>query len=182
MRLLSRALLRFFPVPPGFFRVLFSAAALVFVLSVSAAVQVQTPILTSLTPLPDPVDPYAYASSAQLSPEETVGFGVVCDRDTRTTSVAVYLGGFPADLRPVQLSVRAADGSVHRFGPVLSHSGPASGYFTPQIVDPGELARFSRVAFVAGALVSSGYNSFWNRLGPADNALLAGLDAACRSR
>lgn len=90
--------------------------------------------------------------------------------------VAVFLGPFPPDRRPVQLAIRMPAGQVERFGDVIT-AGPESGFNDTILDDPGDQRRFARAALVDGALVSNGYNSFWNRAGAANGQVLAALTA-----
>ena len=61
----------------------------------------------------------------------TVGLAAICATGgPRSVEATAFFGGFPHDRRPVQLAVRTAEGTVHRFGPVVS-GGPASGIHSP---------------------------------------------------
>ena len=62
--------------------------------------------------------------------------------------------------------MRAADGSIERFGPAFE-ADSASGFHTPEIAGRDEIERFLRSAFTPGALVSNGFNSFFNDATPA---------------
>ena len=53
-----------------------------------------------------------------------------------------FFGGFPHDRRAIQLAVRTADGTVHRFGPIVP-GGPEAGFHSPRITDPDEAARLA---------------------------------------
>ena len=98
-----------------------------------------------------------------------IGMVAVCDRGVGTVTVNLFFGAFPVAL-PVQAAVRTAAGRVERFGePVSTQYGSASGFHAPEITDPGEVERFIESAFSDGALISNGYNSFWNRIPPAEN-------------
>ena len=57
--------------------------------------------------------------------------------------------------------------------------GPESGFHSPRVVDPGEAARFVDVALRAGALISNGYRSFWNRVGEIRNREVREAFIAC---
>ena len=92
-----------------------------------------------------------------------------------------FFGGFPRDRRPVQLAVRTAQGTVHRFGPVVS-GGPEAGFHSPRITDPAEAGRFADAAFRPGSLVSNGYRSFRNRAGEARNRAVREAFLACIGR
>ena len=93
-----------------------------------------------------------------------VGLGIVCKSDgSGDTVVTAYFGSFPGVGHPVQFAVRGAGGRVGRFGPVVS-GGPESGFHSPRITGPDEMARFLRLALQPGALISNGYRSYWNRV------------------
>ena len=68
----------------------------------------------------------------------------------------------------MQLAVLTAEGTVFRFGPVVS-GGPESGFHSPRIADPAEAGRFAEAAFRPGSLVSNGFRSFRNGAGEARN-------------
>lgn len=125
----------------------------------------------------------AYAMRAALGDTgEHVGLGVICaERGPYEIEATVFFGGFPADRRPVQLAVRGADGTVERFGPVVT-AGPESGFHSPRIVDAGEAERFANAALRPGALVSNGYRSFRNRAGEARNREVREAFLACLRR
>ncbi len=108
---------------------------------------------------------------------DQVGIAMTCDGGW--PEVTVFLGAFPPASTPVQLAIRSAAGRVERFGPVLDHYGPRSGFHSPQLSDPDEVARFLDAALETGALVSNGYNSFWNRVAPARNREVRARMRAC---
>lgn len=95
-----------------------------------------------------------------------VGLAITCND---AVEVTVFLGGFPAAHIPVQLAIRTSAGRGERFGPVVRHSGPRSGFHSPRLTNQQEAARFLDAALENGALISNGYNSFWNRVAPARN-------------
>ena len=104
-----------------------------------------------------------------------VGLALQCRSDgSRPAEVQAYFGAFPGDRRPVQLAVRTDDGREARFGQAV-RGGPESGFHSPVLSEPEEIVRFLELALRPGSLVSNGYNSFWNRIGEADNR--AALDA-----
>ena len=108
-----------------------------------------------------------------------VGLALVCrDEAPLEAEVTAYFGGFPEDRRPVQLAVRTPEGTVERFGGVVS-GGPESGFHSPQVTDLRDLARFVGAALRPGALVSNGYRSFWNRVSEARNAKVRGEMEGC---
>ena len=92
--------------------------------------------------------------------------------------IAVFLGPFPPDRRPLQLAVRTLDGTIERFGSVFT-AGPESGYNDTFLEDPDDQRRFARVALQSGSLVSNGYNSFWNRAPPQANGRILRELLAC---
>ena len=96
-----------------------------------------------------------------------VGMAAVCSNQRLT--ITVSLGAFPASGRAVQLSVRRPDETVERFGPVVQHRGPSSGFHSPQLTAADEIRRFLEAALRPGSLVSNGYNSFLNRLSAEQN-------------
>ena len=109
-----------------------------------------------------------------------VGLGLLCKTDgSGAVEVTAYFGSFPGEHHPVQLVVRRADGTVGRFGPVVS-GGPQSGFHSPRITAADEAERFVRLALAPGSLISNGWRSFWNRASEARNreVLTAFLDCA----
>lgn len=111
-----------------------------------------------------------------------VGLAAVCETEgPRRIEATAFFGAFPRDRRPVQLAVRIAEGTVERFGPVVS-GGPEAGFHSPKIVDPAEAERFARAAFRPGSLVSNGYRSFRNRASEARNREVREALIACIGR
>ena len=111
-----------------------------------------------------------------------VGLRVLCATEgPRRVEATAFFGGFPRDRRPVQLAVRTADGTVERFGPVVS-AGPEAGFHSPRITDPGEAERLIDAALRPGSLVSNGFRSFWNRAGEARNRAVREAVLACLGR
>ena len=139
-----------------------------FVMGVAEA-SWRTPEIKEIVDL-ESADAVAYAMRGELGDSgHYVGLAVICaTRDPYEIEVVAPFGGFPSDRRPVQLAVRSADGSVERFGSVVS-AGPEAGFHSPRIVDREEAARFAGAALGTGALVSNGYRSFWNRASEARN-------------
>lgn len=110
-----------------------------------------------------------------------VGIAFRCDNTTRSPTATIFLGSFPADRRAVQLAVRLEDGRIERFGPLIEqHSGPASGFHSPELTDRGEVMRFTNAAVRSGSLISNGYNSFWVRLTAGTAATVRRRIAECR--
>ena len=105
-----------------------------------------------------------------------VGLAMTCDNGVEVT---VFLGAFPPAGTPVQLAIRTTAGRIERFGPVVHHAGPRSGFHSPRLTDPRQVARFLDAALENGALVSNGYNSFWNRVAPARNRAVRATMRAC---
>lgn len=138
-----------------------------------------TPEIYEIVALKEDAD-RVHVMRAELGDTGTyVGLALVCAEGSGDETRAVaFFGGFPADHRPVQLAVRSADGRVERFGPVVS-GGPESGFHSPRIVRSGELQRFVKVALRAGALVSNGYRSFWNRVPEERNRQVREAFSAC---
>ena len=111
-----------------------------------------------------------------------IGFAAVCAMEgPHRVEATAFFGAFPADRRPVQLAVRTAQGTVHRFGPVVS-GGPEAGFHSPRIADPDEAARFAGAALRPGSLVSNGFLSFRNRAGEARNRAVREAFLACLRR
>ena len=112
----------------------------------------------------------------------TVGLAAVCATEgPRRVEATAFFGGFPRDRRPVQLAVRTVEGTVERFGPVVS-GGPEAGFHSPRIKDAAEAGRFADVAFRPGSLISNGYRSFRNRAGEARNRAVREAFMACIER
>ena len=99
-------------------------------------------------------------------------------RPGRRPVVAAFLGRFPPDRRPVQLAVRTFDGRVERFGQLLL-GGRETGFNDTYLEEPAAQRRFARVALQSQALVSNGYNSFWNGASAAANRRVLDALIAC---
>ena len=144
--------------------------------TVASSAQVPTPEIRQIDEMPINGGT-VYVMAAPLGNTNTqVGLAVACNG---WPEVTVFLGGFPPAHIPVQLAVRTAPGRGERFGDVVRHSGPASGFHSPQLTNPREIARFLDAALVNGALVSNGYNSFWNGVAPARNRQVRAFMRAC---
>ena len=102
---------------------------------------------------------------------QRVGAAFTCANGRLETTV--FLGFFPSRTRALQLSAGAADGKVSRFGPVF-RADARSGSHSPKLTGADAL-RFARTALQPGALVSNGFNSFFNRGSEGENR--AALDA-----
>jgi len=101
---------------------------------------------------------------------------MTCDNGVEVT---VFLGAFPPAGLPVQLAIRTSGGSIERFGSVIDHARRHSGFHSPRLTDPDQVARFLDAALENGTLVSNGYNSFWNRVPPARNRAVRTKLRAC---
>ena len=115
-------------------------------------------------------------ATAWIMRANQVGLAMTCDNGVEVT---VFLGAFPPAGTPVQLAIRTTAGRIERFGPVVHHAGPRSGFHSPRLTDPRQVARFLDAALENGALVSNGYNSFWNRVAPARNRAVRATMRAC---
>ena len=80
-----------------------------------------TPAIAEIVDLEAP-HTIAYAMRGELGRSgEYLGPGVICaTRGPYAIEVTAFFGAFPADRRSVQLAVRGADGTVVRFGPVVT--------------------------------------------------------------
>ena len=107
---------------------------------------------------------------------DQVGIAMTCDNGV---DVTVFLGAFPPAGTRVRLAVHTTAGRIERFGPVVDHAGPRSGFHSPRLTDPRQVARFLDAALENGALVSNGYNSFRNRVAPARNRAARATMRAC---
>ena len=76
--------------------------------------------------------------------------------------------------------MQAADGSVERFGPAFE-ADSTSGFHTPEIAGGDEIERFLRSAFTPGALVSNGFNAFFNDATPAARTAVLNVLTGCGS-
>ena len=102
------------------------------------------------------------------SPHARIGFLVRCERASGKLEAHLSFGAVPAGKR-VQAAAGHPEGKVERFGPVMRGGGAAAGFHSPLIAGRADVLRFVDAAFVAGALVSNGHNSVWNRIGEAEN-------------
>ncbi len=103
-----------------------------------------------------------------LVPGLRIGAIAVCDKARRSLRVSLSFGGFP-DGRLVQTAVRAPDGKVARFGPVVRGRRDA-GFHSPEVTEVEDVRRLLVFAFAEGALLSNGHNSVWNRIPETRNA------------
>ena len=102
------------------------------------------------------------------------------EKETFSQGEGLQLGAFPERHQALQLAVRAADGSVERFGPAFeAHS--TAGFHTPEIAGRDEIERFMRSAFTRGALVSNGFNAFFNDATPAARTAVLNVLTECGS-
>ena len=129
--------------------------------AISLATQRTTPVLGAFEHIEDPSGSTLHIL---VEPDRgggwRLGIAFQC-RGRGQTLAAAFLGPFPPDRRPVQLAVRTPDGTIERFGDVLS-GGPESGFNDTYIEEAADQRRFARAALQQQALVSNGYNSFWN--------------------
>ena len=92
--------------------------------------------------------------------------------------LTIFLGPFPHDYRAVQLAVRAPDGRTEHFGRIV-RAGAEHGYHSPLLENEEDIAQFTELALQTGALISNGYNSFFNQADPADNSTFRDALSAC---
>ena len=126
-------------------------------------------------------DPRGSTLHVLVEPDRGVGWrlGMAFQcRSGRRPVVAAFLGPFPPDRRPVQLAVRTPDGRVERFGQVLV-GGPETGFNDTYLEEPADQRRFARAALQSQALVSNGYNSFFNGASAEANRQVLAALAAC---
>lgn len=109
---------------------------------------------------------YGFAE-ALAGQSDRLGLYVHCDRASGRLRAGMFFGAFPAGKR-VQAAVRAGDGTVERFGPVVV-GGALTGFHDPLIEERSDVLRLLAAAFTEGALLSNGHNSVWNRIPPAEN-------------
>ena len=165
---------------PMVFRDRSAVILLAFILAAAlvSASQRPTPVLTAFQRVP------AAAGSVLhmlVEPDRGVGWragmAFQCRSGARPV-VAVFLGPFPSDRRPVQLAVRTSDGRVERFGQVLV-GGLEAGFNDTYLEQPADQRRFARAALQSQVLVSNGYNSFWNGASAAANRRVLDALIAC---
>ena len=128
--------------------------------------QVETPRLTTYETLGDDDDQLIAMREQFPGTNWNIGMAAACNGGDPT--IAVSMGPYPSDRRPTQLAVQTPDGNVERFGPV-TEGGPESGFHSPQVTGPEDTQRFVEAATQPGALISNGYNSFFNDAEPADS-------------
>ena len=110
---------------------------------------------------------YGFAEAFAGQSDHRLGVYVHCERASGRLRAGMAFGAFPAGKR-VQAAVRAGDGAVERFGPVLV-GGPLTGFHDPLVEERSDVLRLLAAAFTEGALLSNGHNSVWNRIPPAEN-------------
>ena len=110
---------------------------------------------------------YGFAEAFAGQSVHRLGVAVHCERARGRLRAGMFFGGFPAGKR-VQAAVRAGDGTVERFGPVVV-GGALTGFHDPLIEERADVLRLLRAAFTEGALLSNGHNSVWNRIPSAEN-------------
>ena len=127
-----------------------------------------TPEATAFNVVRDTDTELLYGFAAPLPGQsERLGMYVLCERAGGGLRAGMFFGVFPAG-KPVQAAVRAGDGTVERFGPVLVGS-PASGFHDPLVEERLDVLRLVGAAFTEGALLSNGHNSVWNRVPESEN-------------
>ena len=131
--------------------------------ALSAGQPVATPRVTELTVLDAGGERALVLSAPMPGAAWRVGLVSVCRGGQ--PQILVMLGAFPQVSAALQLAVRLPSGEVERFGPVF-RANSSAGFHSPEIVEPPEINRFFAAAFVPGALVSNGYNSFFNDASP----------------
>ena len=153
-----------------------AAATALIAATAATTAQVPTPEIRQIEQLIND-GTTAYVMRAPLpNTAQIVGMAITCN--TRV-EVRIYLGAFPPADTPVQLGVRTTTGRIERFGPVINHAGPRSGFHDPLLNDQQQAARFLDAALENGALVSNGYNSFWNRVPPERNREVRDIMRRC---
>ncbi len=112
----------------------------------------------------------AFVMRGRLGNTDTyLGLSLLCPRSaSKRVEVTAYFAGFPADARPVQLTIRGPRGQISRFGPAVRGT-PASGFHSPRITDPPKALEFVTAALRPGSLISNGYRSFRNRASQSQN-------------
>ena len=152
-------------------------AAMLLAAAAGATAQVPTPQILQIEEMSTGDGSSAYFMRAPLADTgQMVGMAMACDPEAKVT---VYFGAFPPARIPVQLGIRTPDGRVERFGTVVRHCGPRCGFHSPELTDPLETGRFLDAALRNGALISNGYNSFWNRADPERNRQMRAIMNAC---
>lgn len=158
-------------------RALVALLFLVLVTGVVVAAQRPVPQIRAFQRAPGPGGSVLHVL---VGPDRGVGWrlGMVFEcRSGARPVIAVFLGPFPADPRRLQLAVRGPDGVVERFGDVFV-AAPGAGFNDTYLEASAEQRRFARAALRSGALVSNGYNSFYNRASAVNNRAV--LDALAR--
>lgn len=142
-----------------------------------AAGTLPTPVARELGELGGAGVAYVLRGALGGGSEQAVAAVLACDADGAVTA-AVSFGGSPPAGRALQVAVRRADGSVERFGPVVSGT-PGSGVHAPAFAG-ADAWRFASSVLDTGALLSNGFVSLWNRVEPAANAAALAALETCR--
>ena len=111
-----------------------------------------------------------------------IGIAVVCLPSSGEIAAHLFFGPFPTG-RPVQTTVRSADGGVSRFGgAAISDHGELAGFHSPVLTDRVDVVSFVAKVFAPGAVIGNGHIAFRNGIPAADNeeATSALLDCAGR--
>lgn len=110
---------------------------------------------------------YGFAEGFAGQSDHRLGLYIHCERASGRLTAGMFFGAFPSG-KPVQAAVRVGDGTVERFGPVVT-GDPASGFHDPLLEERSDVLRLLAAAFTEGALLSNGHNSVWNRIPAAEN-------------
>ena len=111
-----------------------------------------------------------------------LGVLVVCLPATGEIAAHLFLGPFPTG-RPVQTTVRSADGGVSRFGAAaISDPGELAGFHSPILTDRADVVGFVAAAFAPGAVIGNGHIAFRNDIPAADNEEAASALLDCAGR
>lgn len=141
---------------------------LLAIASQTATGAVETPVATTFALSRETAEEVMFAFAADLpGTDQRLGMYVRCDRAEKRLSAGLFFGAFPAG-KPVQAAVRTPDGTVERFGPVVT-GGSRSGHHSPELTDTGEVRRLLASALGEGVLLTNGHNSVWNRIPAAEN-------------
>ena len=146
-----------------------AAGAIALLAAASVAAQVPTPEADTFVIDLEEGNLLVVGLAEHLTPKTRIGLVFECKKAEQALKATLFFAGFP-DGRNVQTAVRAADGTVGRFGPVVRGSR-AAGFHSPAFHDSGDVLKLLDLAFTEGSLISNGYNSIWNRIPEDENAL-----------
>lgn len=129
---------------------------------------VPTPVASEFTVRQNTDTDLVYGFAEPLPGQsDRLGLYVHCERASARLRAGMFFGAFPAGKR-VQAAVRAGDGTVERFGPVVV-GDPSAGFHDPLLEERSDVLRLLAAVFTEGALLSNGHNSVWNRIPAAEN-------------